>query len=145
MSFIRPNEREDNIRMLSRQVKDRDATITRLTAELNAYRSAFGGGEFNREPIILDAETIRQRGKQYDELMDFFNQVVTAINPPNNLTPDQLTPWICTTISALRSAVATLRKALEPFAEGVIRLNSWSAEIITARSALNAVTPSKGE
>ena len=83
-----------SIRSLPVTPDTRDGEI----AELNAYRSAFGGGEFNGEPIILDAETIRQRGKQYDELMDFFNQVVTAINPPNNLTPDQLTPWICTTI-----------------------------------------------
>ncbi len=141
------------------------ATITRLTAELNAYRSAFGGGEFNGEPIILDAETIRQRGKQYDELMDFFNQVVAAINPPDNLTPDQLTPWICTTISALRSAVATAKVALAEMVnlhhEFGENFNSWedenSIEAIfgrydrmrdSARSVLttpNAVTASKGE
>ena len=102
-----------SIRSLPVTPDTRDGEI----AELNAYRSAFGGGEFNREPLILDAETIRQRGKQYDELMDFFNQVVTAINPPNNLTPDQLTPWICTTISTLRSAVETARVALEDCAE----------------------------
>jgi len=93
---------------LKRPLDTRDGEI----AELAAYRAAFGGGEFNGEPIILDAETIRQRGKQYDELMGFFNQVVAAINPPDNLTPDQLTPWICATISALRSAVATAREAL---------------------------------
>jgi hypothetical protein len=52
--------------------------------------------------IELDDETIKLRLRQLDDMLAFQNALVEAADMPEDLTPDQVTPWFVDLIRRAR-------------------------------------------